>query len=63
MIERSERNFSAYAPDLPGCAAAGTTPEEVICEMRTAITFHIESLREYREPVPVSRCSAAFAAA
>ena len=62
VIERTQRNFSAYAPDLPGCVATGATREEVIGEMRAAIAFHIESLREHREPVPVPRCSAAIVA-
>ena len=52
VIEETPRNFSAYAPDLPGCAATGATRDEVVREMRSAIAFHIESLREHREPVP-----------
>ena len=55
-IERSPRN---YAPDLPGCIATGTTREEAVREMRRAIAFHIESLREHGEPVPEPRCTAA----
>ena len=59
VIERTPQNFSAYAPDLPGCVATGTTRNEAVREMRSAIIFHIESLREHREPVPAPRCSAA----
>jgi len=59
VIEETPRNFSAYAPDLPGCVATGATRDEVIREMRSAIAFHIESLREHREPVPDPRCTAA----
>ena len=62
VIEQTQRNFSAYAPDLPGCVATGATRDEVIQEMRAAIDFHIESLREHREPVPIPRCSAAVVA-
>ena len=29
IIEKGERNFSAYVPDLPGCIATGKTLEEV----------------------------------
>jgi predicted RNase H-like HicB family nuclease len=39
-------NFSAYAPDLPGCVATGATQEECEREMREAIAFHIDGLRE-----------------
>jgi predicted RNase H-like HicB family nuclease len=46
VIEKGRRNFSAYAPDLPGCVATADTPEKVGREMRSAIAFHIEGLRE-----------------
>lgn len=62
VIESTQRNFSAYAPDLPGCVATGATRDEVIREMRAAIAFHIDSLREHREPVPAPSCSAAVVA-
>lgn len=58
VIEQTPRNFSAFAPDLPGCVATGTTREEATGEMRRAITFHIESLREHNEEIPIPRCSA-----
>ena len=58
VIEQTPRNFSAYAPDLPGCVATGATREDVVREMREAIAFHIESLREHDEPVPHPRCTA-----
>ncbi len=25
VIEKADRNYSAYVPDLPGCVATGTT--------------------------------------
>ena len=58
VIEQTPRNFSAYVPDLPGCVATGATRDDVVREMRSAIAFHIESLREHREPVPDPRCTA-----
>ena len=58
IIERSPRNYAAYAPDLPGCVATGATRNETVDQMRRAIQFHIESLREHGEPVPTPRCSA-----
>ena len=59
VIEQTPRNFSAFAPDLPGCVATGATREEAVREMGAAIAFHIESLREHREPIPAPRCTAA----
>lgn len=52
VIERAPGNYSAYVPDLPGCVATGATIEEVEREIREAIEFHIEGLRDAGEPVP-----------
>ncbi len=59
VIEQTPRNFSAYAPDLPGCVATGATRDEAVREMRTAIAFHVEGLQEHSEPVPAPRCTTA----
>lgn len=45
-------NYSAWCPDLPGCAATGTTIEECEREMREAIAFHLEGLTEDGGPIP-----------
>ena len=52
VIEKAELNFSAYVPDLPGCVATGSTVPEVEAEIRAAIVFHVEGLREDGLPVP-----------
>jgi predicted RNase H-like HicB family nuclease len=52
VIERAPGNFSAYVPDLPGCVATGDTVEEVEREIREAIEFHLEGLRDAGEPIP-----------
>ena len=52
VIEKAEGNYSAYVPDLPGCVATGATAAEVETEMREAILFHIEGLREDGLPIP-----------
>ena len=59
VIEKSETGFSAYSPDLPGCVSTGTTIEETEQNMREAIEFHIEGLKEegYDIPEPTSRSS------
>ena len=58
VIEKSPGNYAACAPDLPGCVATGAIREEAVSEMRQAIRFHIESLREHGEPVPELQCTA-----
>lgn len=52
VIEKAESNFSAYVPDLPGCVATGETIKEVEQEIREAIEFHLEGMREDGEPIP-----------
>jgi len=52
VIEKAEGNYSAYVPDLPGCVATGATLPEVEHEMREAIRFHIDGLKEDGLPVP-----------
>lgn len=46
VIEKAEGNYSAYVPDLPGCIATGATMQDVETQIREAIEFHIDGLRE-----------------
>ncbi len=52
VIETSGANFSAYVPDLPGCVATGTTLEETEANIREAIEFHLDGMREDGTPIP-----------
>jgi len=52
IIEKGPESFGAYAPDLPGCAAAGESREEVIKLIQEAIEFHIRGMKEDGLPVP-----------
>jgi predicted RNase H-like HicB family nuclease len=52
VIEKAEGNYSAYVPDLPGCVATAPTVEATEQEIREAIRFHIEGLKEDGLPVP-----------
>jgi len=60
VIERAGNNVSAYVPDLPGCIATGATAEDVQREIREAIRFHIDGLREDDEPVPEPTSTAGY---
>ena len=53
VIEKAEGNYSAYVPDLPGCVATGATVLEVEAEIREAIAFHVEGMREDGIAIPV----------
>ena len=52
VIEKADGNYSAYVPDLSGCVATGATFEEVEAQIREAIEFHIDGLREDGLPIP-----------
>lgn len=60
VIEPTNTGFSAYSPDLPGCVSTGATREECERNMREAIEFHLDGLREEGEAVPKPTTSAAF---
>lgn len=53
VIEKAGTNFSAYVPDLPGCVATGAMIQEVEVEIRDAIRFHLDGLREDGITVPL----------
>lgn len=52
VIEKAEGNYSAYVPDLPGCVATGPTVEDAEKEIREAIRFHLDGLKEDGLPIP-----------
>ena len=52
VIEKPEANWSAYVPDLPGCVATGATAADAEAEIREAIRFHIDGLKEDGIAVP-----------
>ena len=59
IIEKSENNYGAWAPDLPGCVSTGKTAEETLANMREAIELHLEGMREDGDPIPVPTTTAA----
>lgn len=52
VIEPAGSNFSAYLPDVPGCVATGRDVEDCERNMRDALQFHAEGLREAGEQLP-----------
>ncbi len=63
VIENAGSNYSAYAPDLPGCVATGNTIEIVKSEMKQAIRFHLDGLEEDGLPIPQPSSSVEYIAA
>ncbi len=60
VIEKANSNYSAYVPNLPGCVATGATTEEAEKEIKEAIEFHIEGMKEDGEAIPVPSSSVEY---
>jgi len=52
IIEKAGRNYSAYCPDLPGCAATGKTIKVTLARAKKAIRFHLDGLKKEGLPIP-----------
>lgn len=52
VIEKANDNYSGYVPDLPGCIATGDSVEQTEQNLREALVFHLEGLREDGLPIP-----------
>jgi predicted RNase H-like HicB family nuclease len=52
VIEPTNTGYSAYSPDVPGCAAAGDTQDDARRNFQDALTAHFQVMREVGEPVP-----------
>jgi len=44
IFEKTSSGYSAYVPDLPGCAATGSSKGEIEKNIYEAIQFHLEGL-------------------
>jgi predicted RNase H-like HicB family nuclease len=58
IFEKAQNNRAAYVPDLPGCITTGTTLEETERNIREAIEGHLQTMREFGEPIPEPTCLA-----
>jgi predicted RNase H-like HicB family nuclease len=54
VLEKGPRNYSAYAPEVPGCVATGETKEETLQNMQEALTLHLEGMADDGEEMPLS---------
>ena len=52
VIEKANRNYSVFVPDLPGCVATGKTPDDALQQISEAIVFHLEGMRMAGLPIP-----------
>ncbi|MDR1284152.1 MAG: type II toxin-antitoxin system HicB family antitoxin [Opitutaceae bacterium] len=50
VIAKSKNNYSAGAPDIPGCITVGDTLEETLANMREALQLHLSDEEQLPEP-------------
>jgi predicted RNase H-like HicB family nuclease len=60
VIEKAEKNCSAYSPDLPGCVATGKAVAQAKKNIHAAIQFHLQGMREAMMPIPRSHTLAEY---
>ena len=52
VIEVTDTGYSAHSPDLPGCVSTGATRQEVEANLKEAIEFHLDGMKQERYPIP-----------
>ena len=52
VIEETSTGYSAFSPDLDGCVATGSTKKETEVNIKEAIEFHLEGLRNEGFEIP-----------
>ncbi len=52
VIECDGSSWGAYCPDLPGVGVVGDSKDEVAALIETAVSLHVEALREAGDEVP-----------
>lgn len=60
VVEKTGTGYSAYSPDLAGCAATGATRDDVEKQMQEAIEFHLEGMRADGHEVPAPHAYATY---
>lgn len=53
ICEQTETGISAYVPDLPGCIATGKDKTKALQNLKEAVEFHIEGMKEEGLPIPL----------
>jgi len=60
IYEKTGTGYSCYAPDLPGCVAAGDDLAQTKILMERAIEIHLAGMREDGEEIPLPSTEAAY---
>jgi predicted RNase H-like HicB family nuclease len=60
VIEQTGTGYSAYSPDVPGCAAVGDTEDETRSNFQSALEAHFEAMREIGGTIPEPHSSVGY---
>jgi predicted RNase H-like HicB family nuclease len=52
VLERTADGYSAYAPDVPGCATTGSTIDETLSNMKEALELWVDATLENGGTIP-----------
>lgn len=52
ILEKADHNYSAYLPELKGCIATGSSIHETRQNIREAVAFHLEGMKENGLDIP-----------
>lgn len=52
VMEKTATGYSAYSPDVPGCAPVGDTEDDTRRNFRDALMAHFQAMHEGGEPIP-----------
>lgn len=57
IYEWAGKNFSGYAPDIPGCMATAKTLAKIRPELKGALESHLQWMCDDDDPIPVPSSS------
>jgi predicted RNase H-like HicB family nuclease len=55
VIEKDERSYYAYCPELEDCQSQGNSSEEVLSNIKEAIELYLETLSEEEKNAALSK--------
>ncbi len=55
VIEKDEFGYYAYSPELEGCQTQGDTIEEVMANIKEAVTLYMETLTDEEKRLVCSK--------
>jgi predicted RNase H-like HicB family nuclease len=52
LLYKTSTGYSAHCPDVDGVVAAGSSREETVSLMQSALEFHFEGMQEDGDAIP-----------